>query len=261
MLRRLLSFLCVVVLALSPARADFGSWSYNWGIPSASAACSSTPLTYLSSQTDTTDATNYTFSAVAIGNEPCTGNARLIYLSAGCTDITGAEADAFDATVGGIADTEIEKVAETAIGRYTAYVNVPTGTTADVFLDFGTNTCERVAVVLYALIVASGSTTPVDTVSDGSPSGDFDAANVAQTSGGGFIATLMSYPSSSCSAGTWSGADTPTTDVSTTLDNDISYISMSFTSSETTTTDDWSNASCGTETDGSFVVTSWSPPV
>lgn len=260
MRRALIGAALIGLLALVPAHAYFGSHILGFGANTTFGACSSVPVTFLSAQTSTADSNTYTFSGVSLGDVACSGNIRLIYVHSVCSTVGNNATVAI--TVGGQSATHI--TADTTSASFktvTAQAQVNSGTTGDVVITYtdGTDqTCERIAVILYAVISTTGTRT--DTVSDNSSTGDFDAANLATTSGGGVIFSLSAIPDSTCLIGTWGGSETITENVNSTIDAAIDYAGWSFTANATQTTNDLNNTSCTGDSDGLHQAASWEPP-
>lgn len=265
MLRLWLNRLFALGILLAPAIAlaqefnilhDFGGHVFPSG------PCSSTPVAYMSTQTSTVDGTSFTFNGVSIGDPPCGSNVRVVVTFAGCHAITSG-AQPLSVTVNGVGGTEVWAEAATALTVLVSRTSVATGTTADiVFSSSGAadSTCERLVAMVFVVITSSA--TPVDIVADGSPTGDFDLANVAVTSGGGEVVGIVAYPNNACGDldATFNGTETVTVDVNTTLEAAITYSGGHFTADSTETIDDYTNISCGTETDGAAIAASWGPP-
>lgn len=255
--RLIYAFLLICVLAFS-ANATMVINPYSV-VPAG--PCSSTPVTYIGTQTSAADSTSYTFNGVSIGDPACAGNIRLVYVYMICSAISTTSVDTV--TVAGVTASDV--LANNATTRVAGvFARVNTGTTADIVASFSggaDNTCEAIALMVYVIITTT--TVTVDAVNDVSATGDFDLSNVAVTSGGAEVVSMASIPASACGSldATFNGTETVIEDVNATLDSVLTYTSGHFTADSTATVDDYANISCGTETAGMALAVSWEPPV
>lgn len=228
--------------------------------------CSSTAVASLVSQSSTADATSYTFSGVSIGVPPCAGSERRIIAIAGCNAITANAGNNPTVTMNGNAMTRIDADINSTnpTGLYSIVDNSLTGLGNFVFTVGGAGadvTCERSAMMIWKVITATGSAT-VDQVSDASPTGDFDLANVAVTLNGAEIVGIIAQSATACDLidPTFGGTEVVTEDTNGTVETALSYRGGSFVADSTATVDDYTNISCGTETDGFATAYSFAPP-
>lgn len=227
--------------------------------------CTTTALTFLSTQTSTVDGTSFTWNNVNVGLPPCAPNFRIVVAIAGCNAITASAGNNPSITFNGTAMTRVTDDANSTnpSGRFAVNASSLQQTGDFVFTVNGGGadvTCERAAMMLWSIIVTSG--TPVDEVTDASPTGDFDLSNVAATLNGPEIVGIIAQSATACDLldPTFNGAEIVTEDTNGTLETALSYRGGSFISTATDTTDDYANISCGTETDAFAVAVSFPPP-
>jgi hypothetical protein len=122
-------------------------------------AGASASVTYITHLEDTSNATTYTFSGADIGAEAAD---RIVVVGVG-TETTGGTATVSSVTIGGdAASVAVENGGfnRTFAGLY--YLEVPTGTTADIVVSFSTASEQRCVIGIWNINGAS-SATPYDT--------------------------------------------------------------------------------------------------
>jgi len=107
-----------------------------------------------------TDAQNFSFSSVSIGDEPGTNQTRYILVAASSRDASGTDTIT-GGSIGGVSATLL--AAQSAYGTPTAFLlaEVPTGTTGTIVVNHG-STATWCSIAVYRFINLT-STTPVDT--------------------------------------------------------------------------------------------------
>lgn len=119
-------------------------------------------ITYNALASSTTDLTEYTFSAVALGDEAANRKIVVTILGRSTNPSTRTISSV---TVAGVAATEAVSVSNTIGNRAAIYVaDVPTGTTGDIVVtfDLGMQNCSVGSYAMYG----AGSSTPTDTATD-----------------------------------------------------------------------------------------------
>jgi hypothetical protein len=129
------------------------------GGPTGGGSVGPASVTYITSRADTSNAATYTFTASNIGAEAAD---RIVVVTAG-TETTGGATVISSITIGG--NTATEAVQYGVLNRTVAgifYLEVPTGTTADIVVNFSSASCQRCVIGIWNINGASSST-PYDT--------------------------------------------------------------------------------------------------
>lgn len=175
-------------------------------------------LTYRGTANSTTDSNSYTFSGNAIGTA---SDLRAVFVFVYADALSGSlVSNSANMTIGGVTATRVG-VAAGAAGTVQAFVaRVPTGTTADILVNF-TDTMTRCAVVWYTFKPASTSAYGAKAAAGTGTSIGFTALPVV-TNG---VVLIAAMSNGSSYTGAWSGSDTPTSNLAVTgIDSNAEYI-------------------------------------
>lgn len=165
-MRRFLAIFCALAIAALPARADFGSWAYNWVSPSAAVV-----LYTATCATDTGNTDGYTFSTIALTGLSDTASVLVVVgiLSEDNASLFGVDGVTIDAAAGTqIVDEDGTGVVNSAI--FTSNGLVTGAASVDIVLDHS-ETITSATVCVWALENLSSTTPTASVVDDDTASG------------------------------------------------------------------------------------------
>lgn len=156
-------------------------------------------LTFVTSASDATDLTEYTFSGQSFGDEPGAADTRYIIVGAGGR--AGSNLTVSSATIGGVAATVVIASGATNAPAAIFIAEVPTGTTGDVVVTYSGAGMVSSAIGIWRMINPISSTA-TDTASDITPASGVLNLDLDVTAGGAAVGFTASRGADTT---TWAG--------------------------------------------------------
>lgn len=216
----------------------------NFQILQAMASSASYPsISYIGNNSNTASATSHTFTAQSIG---ATGNNRVIIVAISCSAASGSLSSA---TIGGVGATINVQANGTSTLAAIISASVPTGTTADIVLNWSASEL-NVAIAVYRVVDLS-STTAAATGTDTALSSGVASLTLNNNANAIMVASAVGIDGSSWAS--WSTGLTEDSDQFIASNNAAAASSGFFASANTPYT---ASATCG-GTRGVMVAATW----